>query len=146
MKSAFTMIELVFVIVILGVLASIAIPRLGATRDDASATKATAEIRNSLNELTAYYIINSNFSKEGEISASGDVAQMSPTFASVLNRTSDKWAECVKITLSNTNSSIKLESKNSTSSYCKAVLATPAVKEWLGLSEGIQVGGSTIFK
>ena len=35
MKKAFTMIELIFVIVIIGILASVAIPRLTATRDDA---------------------------------------------------------------------------------------------------------------
>jgi general secretion pathway protein G len=50
-KKAFTMIELVFVIVIIGVLASVAIPRLAATRDDAVITKARttiATIRNAL--------------------------------------------------------------------------------------------------
>jgi len=38
-KKAFTMIELVFVIVVIGILASVAIPRFGATRDDADITK-----------------------------------------------------------------------------------------------------------
>ena len=50
-KSAFTMIELVFVIVVIGILASVAIPRLAATRDDAEITKArvtVASIRNAL--------------------------------------------------------------------------------------------------
>ena len=45
------MIELVFVIVIIGILAAIAIPRLAATRDDAEITKArvtVASIRNAL--------------------------------------------------------------------------------------------------
>jgi len=50
-KKAFSMIELVFVIVIIGILASVAIPRLAATRDDATIAKAktlVASIRNAL--------------------------------------------------------------------------------------------------
>jgi len=43
-KNAFTMIELVFVIVILGILASVAIPRLTSTRADAIVTKGRADI------------------------------------------------------------------------------------------------------
>ena len=43
-KLAFTMIEMVFVIVVLGILASIAIPRLAATRTDAEITKGRADV------------------------------------------------------------------------------------------------------
>ena len=43
-KSAFTMIELVFVIVILGILASVAVPKLAATRTDAKISKGRADI------------------------------------------------------------------------------------------------------
>ena len=43
-KQAFTMIELVFVIVVLGILASVAIPKLAATRDDATISKGRADV------------------------------------------------------------------------------------------------------
>ncbi|MCF6339794.1 MAG: type II secretion system GspH family protein [Sulfurimonas sp.] len=43
-KKAFTMIELVFVIVVLGILAAVAIPRFAATRTDAEITKGRADI------------------------------------------------------------------------------------------------------
>ena len=44
MKHAFTMIELVFVIVVLGILAGVAVPKLAATRDDATIAKMRGDI------------------------------------------------------------------------------------------------------
>ncbi len=43
-RNAFTMIELVFVIVVLGILAAIAIPRFAATRDDAQIAKGRSDV------------------------------------------------------------------------------------------------------
>ena len=43
-KKAFTMIELVFVIVILGILAAVAIPRFAVTRTDAQISKGRADV------------------------------------------------------------------------------------------------------
>jgi len=43
-KQAFTMIEMVFVIVILGILAAVAIPRFAATRTDAIIAKGRADV------------------------------------------------------------------------------------------------------
>lgn len=44
MKKAFTMIELVFVIVALGILAMVALPRLVSSKEDAEITRVKAEI------------------------------------------------------------------------------------------------------
>ena len=46
MKKAFSMIELIFVIIIIGILAAVAIPRLSATRDDAIIVKVRTDISN----------------------------------------------------------------------------------------------------
>ncbi|HQS67118.1 MAG TPA: type II secretion system protein [Sulfuricurvum sp.] len=43
-RTAFTMIELVFVIVVIGILAAIAIPKFAATRDDAQLVKGRSDI------------------------------------------------------------------------------------------------------
>lgn len=39
-RKAFTMIELVFIIVVIGILAGVAIPKFAVTRDDAEIAKA----------------------------------------------------------------------------------------------------------
>jgi len=44
MKNAFTMLEITFVIVIIGILSAIAIPKFAATRDDALVAKGRADV------------------------------------------------------------------------------------------------------
>ena len=61
MKKGFTMIELIFVIVILGILASVAIPRLAATREDAEISTGIANLRTLLSDITTYYVAKGNF-------------------------------------------------------------------------------------
>ena len=61
MKKGFTMIELIFVIVILGILASVAIPRLAATREDAEISTTIANLRTLVSEASSYYVVKGEF-------------------------------------------------------------------------------------
>lgn len=61
MKKGFTMIELIFVIVILGILASVAIPRLASTREDAEISAAIANLRTLQSDVSAYYVTTGKF-------------------------------------------------------------------------------------
>lgn len=63
-KKAFTMIELIFVIVVIGILAAIAVPKLAATRDDAKISKAIATVgalRSAIATQRQKYILDGSF-------------------------------------------------------------------------------------
>lgn len=75
-RKAFTMVELVFVIVVIGILTAVAIPKLAATRDDAEISKAratVASVRNAIATERQKRILRGNFDGITDLGASGDV-------------------------------------------------------------------------
>lgn len=54
-RKAFTLIELIFVMVVIGILAVVAIPKLAMTRDDAAAVKCTQEVQQLISEMSHIY-------------------------------------------------------------------------------------------
>ena len=158
MRKGFTMIELIFVIVILGVLASVAIPRLAATRDDAEVAKAATNLTTAVSDITAYYTAKGNFNN-GE---SADFTKMTNALDKTGNLNVKGSTKCVEVKLPATNGTTQNNSDKVeldlvftlNDPVCKQLAKLPGVKAMCGKSGSgdsitatagqckIQIGGS----
>lgn len=97
-RSAFTMIEVIFVIVILGILAIIAVPKFMATRDDARMVALAQNIATGASDIASYMVAR------GE--AENDLSKMSNSLHSLVKRG--------EATVDTVNRSIKVKAGNET--------------------------------
>lgn len=70
-RFAFTMIELIFVLIILGVLAAVAIPRLAATRDDAQDAMMAQNIMRGVGEIASYAVVKGETNESLSVMSNG---------------------------------------------------------------------------
>ena len=67
-KKGFTLIELLIVVVIIGILAAIAIPKFSNTKDKAKLASVKTDIRNFMTAEEAYFSDNSTYGDYGQLS------------------------------------------------------------------------------
>ena len=159
------MIELIFVIVILGILASVAIPRLAATREDAEISAAVANLRTLVSDASAYYTV------KGEFGTGGTGAKWNEFTSVPLNNPNGTangsdgvikigGKECIRVQVKDKNGNVPAhilvakDGTNKNSGACKQVVAAKPLKAYFdsrvagveGLSAdkgAIPIGSST---
>ncbi|MDY5384258.1 MAG: type II secretion system protein [Campylobacter sp.] len=163
MKKGFTMIELIFVIVILGILASVAIPRLAATREDAEISATVANLRTLLSDISAYYTVKGEFGTGTNAAKWKDITNVPLTKNGGVPITTESATQevylyiggtrCIGVTsfdrLGPLPAFIQFVANNpDTSSVCKQVLAAAPIKAYFdskvkdGLPGTIAIGSS----
>ncbi|MDY6187815.1 MAG: type II secretion system protein [Campylobacter sp.] len=153
MKKGFTMIELIFVIVILGILASVAIPRLAATREDAEISATVANLRTLVSDASAYYTAKGEF---GSTTKWSDITNVSLDGAAS-NATGNTAANlkvggknCIGVQLVNkdgtTPAHIKFtkDNTNQNNGVCKQVLDSAPIKPYFESKVGSTTGAMPI--
>lgn len=77
-KKAFTMLELVFILVILGILAAVGIPKISASRDDAKLISLKSDINTIKTSFPAYFLSQGKGSFESAITLSSQNWNIGP--------------------------------------------------------------------
>ena len=163
MKKGFTMIELIFVIVILGILASVAVPRLASTREDAEISATVANLRTLVSDASSYYVANGTFKPKGKDANWRDITNVpvrdsknalvsgteTNTVAAYL---SARGENCIKIELKyrdgTTPGHIAVTKEKDTEYICKEIHKAEPVKAYLdsklpgGKTDGVALGAS----
>lgn len=143
-KKGFTMVELIFVIVILGILAAVVIPKLAATRDDAEIAKFAQNLSTLITDIASYRTSQGKY--ETKISDMTNVGIINTEdYKAELKIRNDSCAEIIVYNEDDKPKGIRggmfeIKTKNSNSKLCKMAMDLPSVTTYLKGGKGIFLG------
>ena len=151
MKKGFTMIELIFVIVILCILAAVAIPKLAATRNDAKVAKLASNLATFYSDMAGSYTAQGKFgdmnnTSSGALSSSGlkDVTNVGEVvFDTSSAGTAQLWfmtdnndTKCIDINVTYDGNVTAVQDSHGTSSaVCKQLVGLSSVKALIDVNQ-----------
>ncbi|MCI6344305.1 MAG: type II secretion system GspH family protein [Campylobacter sp.] len=150
MKKGFTMIELIFVIVILGILASVAIPRLAATREDAEISATVANLRTLVSDATAYYTAKGEFGTVNWNQITNVPLSGATTAVTTATKLKAGNQDCISVQLVERNTGtkapahIKITKETGVTGVCAQVLAAEPLKTYFDSKVNDTLGAGTM--
>lgn len=120
MKSAFSLLELIFVIVVLGIIASFAIPKFIDTKDSALVSTIKRDVNTTISSIQSYYLLN------GAIEKISDAVTVNLSNWSFSNATNTKMTDksgCITLEIAILSEAKVIDLKNTAknSSLCTKI-------------------------
>ncbi|NVJ53617.1 MAG: type II secretion system protein [Campylobacteraceae bacterium] len=107
MKKAFSLLELIFAIVVIGIIASFAVPKYIDTRDSALATTIKRDLITVITSIQSYYLINQDIEKISDAVSVNESNWIIKDKSMLFN---DKKEECLSLELKESSIIITIDS------------------------------------
>ena len=106
-KNAFSIIELIFTIVVIGIIASVAVPKLMSTKTSAQVASLKQDITTITTSIQSYYLVNGNIDKISDaINVNSSVWDILDTEVKFVENTKT----CISIKIDGTNLNMTIDS------------------------------------
>lgn len=121
MKKAFSLLELIFAIVVIGIIASFAIPKYMDTKNEAVASTIQRDLATTISSIQSYYLV------EGDITNITDAVQVNTNNWTIGTETPltmtfvEDSADCATLVVDKTNGEIDITIADSSTGACGAL-------------------------